>query len=71
MLVQGNKSTGYESADYYNARGYQTDNFVKDTTVYDRTFNCMFVFTNGFVANNLILYQNFTEFPLWPSGLRI
>ena len=56
MLVQGNKSTGYESADYYNARGYQTDNFVKDTTVYDRTFNCMFVFTNGFVANNLILY---------------
>lgn len=56
MLVQGNKSTGYESTDYYNMRGYQTDNFVKDTTVYNRTFNCMFVFTNGFVANNLILY---------------
>ena len=61
MLIQGNKSTGYESTDYYNARGYQTDNFIKDIITYDRAFDCMFVFINGFVANNLILYPEISK----------
>lgn len=56
MVIQGNKSTGYTTADYYNQYGYQSNNFTKDTSVYDRTFKCIFVFTDGFVANNLILY---------------
>lgn len=53
MLIQGRKSTGYTSADYYNVRGYQDDNFIKDTETYDASFDCMFVFKEGFVANNL------------------
>ena len=61
MLIQGNKSTGYGSTDYYNARGYQTDNFIKDIITYDRTFDCTFVFINGFVANNLILYPEISK----------
>lgn len=61
MLIQGNKSTGYGSTDYYNARGYQTDNFIKDIITYDRTFDCMFLFINGFVANNLILYPEISK----------
>ena len=61
MLIQGNKSTGYGSTDYYNARGYQTDNFIKDIITYDRTFDCIFVFINGFVANNLILYPEISK----------
>ena len=61
MLIQGNKSTGYGSIDYYNARGYQTDNFIKDIITYDRTFDCMFLFINGFVANNLILYPEISK----------
>lgn len=61
MLIQGNKSTGYGSTDYYNARGYQTDNFIKDIITYDRVFDCMFVFINGFVANNLILYPEISK----------
>lgn len=56
MLIQGRKSTGYTSADYYNTRGYQTDNFIKDTETYDASFDCLFVFKEGFVANNLKLY---------------
>ena len=56
MLIQGRKSTGYTPADYYNARGYQTDNFIKDTETYDASFDCLFVFKEGFVANNLKLY---------------
>lgn len=56
MLIQGRKSTGYTSADYYNVRGYQDDNFIKDTETYDASFDCMFVFKEGFVANNLNLY---------------
>lgn len=56
MLIQGRKSTGYTSADYYNTRGYQTDNFIKDTETYDASFDCLFVFKKGFVANNLKLY---------------
>lgn len=61
MLIQGNKSTGYGSTDYYNARGYQTDNFIKDIITYDRNFDCTFVFINGFVANNLILYPEISK----------
>ena len=61
MLIQGNKSTGYGSTDYYNARGFQTDNFIKDIITYDRSFDCTFVFTNGFVANNLILYPEISK----------
>lgn len=61
MIIQGNKSTGYGSTDYYNARGYQTDNFIKDIITYDRTFDCTFVFINGFVANNLILYPEISK----------
>ena len=61
MLIQGNKSTGYGSTDYYNARGYQTDNFIKDIITYDRTFDCIFLFINGFVANNLILYPEISK----------
>lgn len=56
MLIQGRKSTGYTPADYYNTRGYQTDNFIKDTETYDASFDCLFVFKEGFVANNLKLY---------------
>lgn len=56
MLIQGRKSTGYTSADYYNVRGYQADNFIKDTETYDASFDCLFVFKEGFVANNLNLY---------------
>ena len=56
MLIQGRKSTGYTPADYYNTRGYQTDNFIKDTEIYDASFDCLFVFKKGFVANNLKLY---------------
>ncbi len=56
MLMQARKSTGYTSTDYYNARGYQVDNFIKDTKTYDANFDCLFVFKEGFVANNLKLY---------------
>lgn len=56
MLIQGRKSTGYTSADYYNVRGYQANNFIKDTETYDANFDCLFVFKEGFVANNLNLY---------------
>lgn len=56
MLIQGRKSTGYTSADYYNVRGYQANNFIKDTETYDASFDCLFVFKEGFVANNLNLY---------------
>ena len=56
MLIQGRKSTGYTPVDYYNTRGYQTDNFIKDTETYDASFDCLFVFKEGFVANNLKLY---------------
>ena len=56
MLIQGRKSTGYTSADYYNVRGFQANNFIKDTETYDASFDCLFVFKEGFVANNLKLY---------------
>lgn len=56
MLMQARKSAGYTSTDYYNARGYQVDNFIKDTKTYDANFDCLFVFKEGFVANNLKLY---------------
>ena len=56
MLIQGRKSTGYTPTDYYNVRGYQAANFIKDTETYNASFDCMFVFKKGFVANNLKLY---------------
>lgn len=56
MLIQGRKSTGYTPTDYYNVRGYQAANFIKDTETYNASFDCMFVFKEGFVANNLNLY---------------
>ena len=56
MLIQGRKSTGYTPTDYYNVRGYQADNFIKDTETYNASFDCMFVFKEGFVANNFKLY---------------
>ena len=56
MLIQGRKSTGYTPTDYYNVRGYQAANFIKDTETYNASFDCIFVFKEGFVANNLKLY---------------
>lgn len=54
MYKQGT-TTGANILDI-NVRGYQAANFIKDTETYNASFDCMFVFKEGFVANNLNLY---------------
>lgn len=51
MLVQGKKGEAY-----YNARGYETETFEKNSEIYEEDFSCIFTIKKGYEAKRLEVY---------------
>lgn len=51
MLVQGKKGETY-----YNARGYETETFEKNSEIYEEDFSCIFTIKKGYEAKRLEVY---------------